>query len=63
MAATEPPAAWRTSSYSGANGDCVEVGCEPSAALVRDSEQPASPHLRFSPDSWNAFLAHRAATA
>lgn len=54
---------WRKSSFSGANGDCVEVGVAAAGAaatastLVRDSKVPASPDLRFTADAWGAFLA------
>lgn len=49
--------AWRKSSYSGANGNCVEVA-EPGPALiaVRDSKDPQGPALAFSSDAWNAFV-------
>lgn len=41
-AVTSSRVAWRTSSYSGANGDCVEVGRPaPGVIAVRDSKDPA----------------------
>jgi hypothetical protein len=52
-------AAWRTSSYSGAQGECVEVAPNlPHLVPVRDSKRPTGPALAFSPDAWRAFLTH-----
>ncbi|MDA8371803.1 MAG: DUF397 domain-containing protein [Nocardiopsaceae bacterium] len=48
--------AWRTSSYSGANENCVEVADLPGAAAVRDSKHPDTAHLTFSAAEWAAFL-------
>ncbi len=49
-------AVWRKSSYSGANGDCVEVARQvPDAVAVRDSNDPDGPELAFSPEEWKAF--------
>jgi hypothetical protein len=55
-AAASSRAAWRKSSHSGANGDCVEVA-RPAAGLiaVRDSKDPAGPRLAFTPGRWRAF--------
>ncbi|KAA6219677.1 DUF397 domain-containing protein [Streptomyces filamentosus] len=50
-------AAWRTSSYSGGQGDCVEVAPNlPHLVPVRDSKRPAGPTLAFTPQAWRAFL-------
>lgn len=50
-------AAWRKSSYSGANGDCVEVaGNLPGVVAVRDSKDRGGPALVFSRAEWDAFL-------
>ena len=50
-------AAWRTSSYSGANGNCVQVASPaPGAIAVRDSQDPRGPRLAFSPGPWAAFI-------
>jgi hypothetical protein len=50
---TRPPssrAAWRTSSYSGANGNCVQVASTaPDTIAVRDSQDPRGPRLAFGP--------------
>jgi hypothetical protein len=49
-------AGWRTSSYSGANGDCVEVAPDvPAVIAVRDSQDPAGPQLAFPAARWTAF--------
>ena len=47
---------WKKSSYSGYNGDCVEVATV-SDVLVRDSKDPEGPRLSFAPAEWRAFLA------
>ena len=50
--------AWRTSSHSGANGDCVEVARPaPGMIAVRDSKDPGGSRLAFSPRHWTAFTA------
>ncbi len=59
MALDRAGAEWHTSSYSGANGDCVEVAATLAGDVaVRDSRDRAGAVLRFSPASWQAFLAH-----
>ena len=47
---------WRTSSYSGANNECVEVADTGHGQLVRDSKVPGGPTLRLSRGAWTAFL-------
>ena len=49
-------AQWRKSSYSSANGQCVEVADLPAAIAVRDSKDPVGPKLIFTPADWRAFL-------
>jgi Domain of unknown function (DUF397) len=48
---------WFKSSYSSANGQCVEVADLPDGVAVRDSKDQSGPTLRFSPDEWSAFIA------
>lgn len=42
-----PHARWRKSSYSGQQGECVEVADLTSQIGVRDSKNPAGPVLTF----------------
>ena len=48
---------WRTSSYSGNGGACVEVAAAPDGVLVRDSKDLAGPTLAVTTAQWRAFLA------
>jgi hypothetical protein len=48
-------AQWRTSTYSGSNGNCVEVAVAAPVIAVRDSADPDGPALRFTPDQWTTF--------
>ncbi len=51
-------AAWRKSSYSSNNGNCVEVARNlPGAVAVRDSKDPDGPALVFTAEAWRAFVA------
>ncbi|WP_255953018.1 DUF397 domain-containing protein [Streptomyces odontomachi] len=51
--------AWRASSYSGGQGNCLEVADSiPGVVPVRDSKRPASPVLAFGPAAWSAFVDH-----
>jgi hypothetical protein len=48
---------WRKSSYSGGNGNCVEIASNlPGACAVRDSKNPTGPALVFTPGEWSVFL-------
>jgi hypothetical protein len=50
---------WKTSSYSGDQGNCVEVARNvPGIVAVRDSKDQGGPILRFTPDEW-AWLVER----
>jgi hypothetical protein len=51
------PLAYRKSSYSGQQNNCVEVAPVREGTAVRDSKDPAGPVLRFSADAWRAFVA------
>ncbi|MER7623592.1 DUF397 domain-containing protein [Streptomyces sp. NPDC126503] len=49
--------AWRSSSYSSGDGQCVEVRDGlPGAVPVRDSKEPAGPRLFFEADAWASFV-------
>lgn len=46
---------WRKSTYTYANGNCVEVAFLDGVS-VRDSKQPDAGRLSFPPSSWASFL-------
>jgi Domain of unknown function (DUF397) len=49
---------WKKSSFSFANGDCVEVASLPDGGVaVRDSKDTAGPVLQFTASEWTAFVA------
>ncbi|MGW2655797.1 DUF397 domain-containing protein [Streptomyces sp. NPDC001478] len=49
---------WRVSSYSGGQGECVEVGHNlPHLIPVRDSKRPTGPVITFGPRAWSTFVA------
>ncbi|OLT13435.1 DUF397 domain-containing protein [Pseudonocardia sp. CNS-139] len=50
-------AVWRKSSYSGGNGQCVEVAFAGEAVGVRDSKDRSGPVLVFEARDWAAFVA------
>jgi hypothetical protein len=51
-------AAWRKSSYSGANGgNCTEVATVADTVLVRDSKNKDGVRLAFTTSTWAAFTA------
>ena len=50
-------AEWRKSSYSGQDGNCVEVARNlPGLVAVRDSKTPDGVKLVISREAWRAFL-------
>ncbi|GAB3956536.1 DUF397 domain-containing protein [Micromonospora vulcania] len=50
-------AAWRKSTRSGAQGNCVEVADNLQGVVaVRDSKDKQGPTLAFSPTAWVAFV-------
>ncbi|MEU4210167.1 DUF397 domain-containing protein [Streptomyces sp. NPDC026206] len=58
MAIQQGKTTWRKSSYSLANGDCVEVASPVQQSIaVRDSKDSQGPALAFTPESWSAFVA------
>ncbi len=54
-----PEVIWKKSSYSGYNGECVEVANSGSGLVqVRDSKAaPGGPVLQFAQPDWAGFLA------
>lgn len=46
---------WRTSSFSGTQGNCVEVAFDDDSVYVRDSKDREGPVLRFTHAEWDAF--------
>ncbi|MDX2937509.1 DUF397 domain-containing protein [Streptomyces ipomoeae] len=62
------PLAWRKSSYtSDQGGECVEVADPPCPTtptlLIRDSKNPAGPHLTLGPAAFTAFVGWAAAAS
>ncbi|GAB3717605.1 DUF397 domain-containing protein [Nocardiopsis oceani] len=51
------PLEFRKSSYSGSQGNCVEVADSSRGAAVRDTQNRESGHLAFGPAEWAALLA------
>ena len=50
-------AEWHKSSYSGQDGNCVEVACNlPGLVAVRDSKASDGAKLTVSHEAWRAFL-------
>ncbi|MEU3599602.1 DUF397 domain-containing protein [Streptomyces sp. NPDC006798] len=47
---------WRKSSYSGANGDCVEVALARGGMAVRDSKDPDAGQQAHSTAPWTTFI-------
>jgi hypothetical protein len=52
-------AAWRKSSYSTEQPNCVEVAMGVGAVAVRDSKNVVGPVLAFPADAWHKFLGDR----
>ena len=48
---------WRTSSYTGSSGNCVEVALATGTVLVRDTKDREGPVLAIPSTAWRAFLA------
>jgi hypothetical protein len=47
---------WRTSTRSGAQGNCVEVAFVDGVIAVRDSKDRGGAVLTFTPAEWDAFI-------
>jgi hypothetical protein len=48
---------WKKSSYSSAQGNCVEVAPTRDGTVVRDSKNPSGSVLHFPADVWRQFIA------
>lgn len=52
-------AIWRVSSYSGGQGECVEVADNiPALVPIRDSKCTYGPAITFTPYAWRTFIAY-----
>ncbi|MER5970988.1 DUF397 domain-containing protein [Streptomyces sp. NPDC002055] len=52
-----PQAAWRKSSFSGGNNNCVEwARAAGGGCYVRDSKNPAGPALLVTAEAWSSFV-------
>jgi hypothetical protein len=49
---------WRVASYTGGQGNCVEVGRSAAAIAVRDTKDEKGPVLQFEFSVWHAFTEH-----
>jgi hypothetical protein len=49
---------WRTASYSGNSGNCVEVADTTRVVLVRDTTDREGGTLAFTPDAWQRFTSN-----
>jgi hypothetical protein len=47
--------AWRTSSYSGSQANCVQVGTGPGIVKVRDTKERQGPTLTVNAHAWRQF--------
>ncbi|MFC3998068.1 DUF397 domain-containing protein [Nocardiopsis sediminis] len=48
--------AWRKSSYSGSQGDCVEVARMTAGSAIRDTKHRHLATLTFPSPEWSAFI-------
>lgn len=47
---------WQKSTYSNAEGNCVETRLTGDGVGIRDSKNTDLPALRVSPQAWTAFI-------
>ncbi|SDM70126.1 protein of unknown function [Streptomyces sp. cf386] len=47
---------WFKSSYSGSEGECLEVALTPITIHIRDSKNPTTPAVQIAPTTWTTFL-------
>jgi predicted secreted Zn-dependent protease len=48
--------AWRKSTRSTDQGECVEIAATETLRLARDSKNPDGPVLAFTSHTWNTFM-------
>jgi hypothetical protein len=48
---------WRVATYTGGNGNCVEVADATRVVLVRDTKDRGGAVLSISADAWRTFTA------
>jgi hypothetical protein len=48
---------WIRSSYSGSEGNCVEIAAADVRVAIRDSKDPGGAVLAISPAAWRRFAA------
>ncbi|MEV7023449.1 DUF397 domain-containing protein [Kitasatospora sp. NPDC093558] len=54
---TDPGTVWRKSTFSGDQGNCIEVADGFAGIVpVRDSKDPSGPALLFPASAWSAFV-------
>ena len=52
----EAVSGWRVATYTGGQGNCVEVGNSATTVAVRDTkDRDGGTVLRFPPSAWQAF--------
>lgn len=47
---------WKTSTRTGANGNCVEVALTDDAIYVRDTKDRSVPPFKYTRAEWAAFI-------
>jgi hypothetical protein len=53
---SETVSGWRVATYTGGQGNCVEVGTSSALVAVRDTKDgKGGPQLRFDPPTWRIF--------
>lgn len=57
MAPAPANMAWRKSTRSSGDGQCVEVANLDAIIAIRDSKAPDAGHLTVAPKTWSAFVA------